>query len=221
MTLRRLAQSRWLKWLLTHATLAAAAIYALSLASGGEVEQSVGKPWKGWVWVMRGRVEMAFRHYSDDREDAPFRLVMEPWPIDSANDHHDWKGLVLTGYRRFQWHPYPWFETRPDPRFVFKRSRGSFSSTGESWLYIAVPMWCPVVLFAMPTIFLWRLQRKPQPGCCKRCGYDLTGLVCADGHDEEVDSENRCTGKVDSETRPTVCPECGQAYCGGKPMVDA
>jgi len=39
-----------------------------------------------------------------------------------------------------------------------------------------VPCWLLLVLTAIPTAWLWhRDRRRIRPGCCLRCGYDLTG----------------------------------------------
>lgn len=52
---------------------------------------------------------------------------------------------------------------------------------------IVVPLWIPFVALAIPTAFLWRLdRRRPAPGECPNCNYNLTG----------------------NTTR--ICPECGQ-----------
>ena len=48
-----------------------------------------------------------------------------------------------------------------------------------------VPFWCILIPLAVPTAGLWYLDRKPPPGCCPNCGYDLTGNVSG------------------------ICPECG------------
>ncbi|MBN1343426.1 MAG: hypothetical protein JXQ73_12135 [Phycisphaerae bacterium] len=42
------------------------------------------------------------------------------------------------------------------------------------------------MLVLIPTIYLWRKNRQPLPGCCKKCGYDLTA------------------------NESGTCPECGQ-----------
>ena len=39
-----------------------------------------------------------------------------------------------------------------------------------------VPFWLPLLITALPTAWLWhRDRRRIPPGCCPRCGYDLTG----------------------------------------------
>lgn len=53
-----------------------------------------------------------------------------------------------------------------------------------------LPLWIPFAFFALVTLDLWRKSRRHPPGCCRKCGYDLTGNV---------------SGK---------CPECGTATRG-------
>jgi hypothetical protein len=51
-----------------------------------------------------------------------------------------------------------------------------------------LPMWIPFTVLAIPTLWLWLSNvRRPVPGHCHGCGYDLTGNV---------------SGR---------CPECGEA----------
>jgi hypothetical protein len=53
-------------------------------------------------------------------------------------------------------------------------------------LSIEVPLWIPFVSFAIPTAFLWYLdRRRTQPGNCSICNYNLTGNTSG------------------------ICPECG------------
>ena len=47
------------------------------------------------------------------------------------------------------------------------------------------PLWMPLLLFAVPTVWLWHTDRRAKPWQCPKCRYDLRGL---DGG---------------------VCPECG------------
>ena len=59
--------------------------------------------------------------------------------------------------------------------------------------FVCVPLWIPFVLIGLPTAWLWRRdRRRPRPGCCAACGYDLTGNV---------------SGR---------CPECGAAVPSAK-----
>jgi hypothetical protein len=51
---------------------------------------------------------------------------------------------------------------------------------------VGIPLWIPLVVVAIPTGFLWRRNRRPPPGHCPRCRYNLTGNVSG------------------------VCPECGR-----------
>ncbi len=48
-----------------------------------------------------------------------------------------------------------------------------------------MPLWCPLILVALPTAYLYNRDRRPPPGHCLKCSYDLTGNVSG------------------------VCPECG------------
>lgn len=51
---------------------------------------------------------------------------------------------------------------------------------------IVFPLWIPLLLLAMPTALLCRLDRRCiPPGHCQSCGYNLTGNTSG------------------------ICPECG------------
>ena len=58
---------------------------------------------------------------------------------------------------------------------------------------LIVPLWILLLLTAIPTIILWRLDRRRLVGYCRKCEYDLTGNV---------------TG---------VCSECGTKVSTAKP----
>ena len=59
-------------------------------------------------------------------------------------------------------------------------------SPGSNVAGIGVPLWTLLTLAAIPTAILWRRDRRPKPGHCGQCGYDL-----------------RASKKT--------CPECGTA----------
>lgn len=52
---------------------------------------------------------------------------------------------------------------------------------------LVVPLWLPCLAIAIPTTFLWYLDRFRKTGC-RNCGYSLEGLTAA-----------------------SACPECGTA----------
>ncbi len=75
------------------------------------------------------------------------------------------------------WWPQPQFQIRPE---FFCR-----------W-QLRVPLWIPLLLIGIPSAILWWLdRRRPRPGHCRTCDYDLTGNV---------------SGR---------CPECGTAIALG------
>ena len=51
--------------------------------------------------------------------------------------------------------------------------------------WLIVPLWFPLVLIAIPTVYLWHTDRRAKPWQCAKCRYDLRGLEGG------------------------VCPECG------------
>ena len=70
-------------------------------------------------------------------------------------------------------HLWPWWQWHPTLEFE-----------GPVVASLAVPMWIPFVLIAVPSFIAWRVTRH-LPGHCRKCQYDLTGNVSG------------------------VCPECG------------
>ena len=38
---------------------------------------------------------------------------------------------------------------------------------------VFLPLWLPFLAIAAPTMVLWHRDRRPKPGCCRQCGYDL------------------------------------------------
>ncbi len=71
--------------------------------------------------------------------------------------------------------------------FVFPRG-WPFAHEGEYQWTISTPLSLPLLIALLPTLWLWRLERRqPRVGCCRKCNYDLTGNVFG------------------------RCPECGEA----------
>jgi hypothetical protein len=81
---------------------------------------------------------------------------------------------------------HPYTETRP--RGMAWREYATKLRTRDAWgeRVVDLPLWLVLVGFGAPTILSWWLDRRVAvPGCCRCCGYDLTGNVSG------------------------VCPECG------------
>ena len=79
----------------------------------------------------------------------------------------------------------------PRDRSSWRLSRGDLlprvdCSYEEDDYDVDLPLWLPLVVLLVPTVWLWRRDR-PRPGFCRVCDYDLTGNT---------------TG---------CCPECGTA----------
>lgn len=99
------------------------------------------------------------------------------------------KGSIMIARGRVQPQAY-WLWRRIPPNFEGGRLVYSWTPSFESepggWMTV-LPLWLPLVLSAIPTVILWRLNRRRGPGCCQKCGYDLRGNISG------------------------ICPECGQA----------
>jgi len=126
--------------------------------------------------------------------------------VDSSSDYGTYAPTVLYEWRRrvgSGWGPrwsvygnpfYPQFPTGVVNRFGFHLStatrRGSWAG------HAVVPTWfalaCAAALPAGRLLARWRrAARRPKPGCCPACGYDLTANVSG------------------------VCPECGEGATPG------
>lgn len=62
----------------------------------------------------------------------------------------------------------------------------------DGWFLGRLPLWIPLLLSAVPTVWLWMRVRQTARGLCRTCGYDLRGL-------------NEAISR---------CPECGTAREG-------
>lgn len=89
-------------------------------------------------------------------------------------------GMGPPGWPGFSWYadwPWEWFWLPGASRFY---------GVAGSKLGVLIPLWLPLLLTLIPTIHLWYKDREPLPGCCVKCGYDLTGNTSG------------------------LCPECGE-----------
>jgi len=67
-----------------------------------------------------------------------------------------------------------WVQRFDDPpRFYFWPPW--FNDAAPSQPDFLLPLWIPFLLVLVPTICLWRLDRRTPHGHCATCGYDLTG----------------------------------------------
>ncbi len=59
----------------------------------------------------------------------------------------------------------------------FELREATLSGPPGGWiLWATIPFWLLLLLTAIPTAWLWHRDRGwRRPGCCLRCGYDLTG----------------------------------------------
>ena len=82
-----------------------------------------------------------------------------------------------TSFRFYGWHIIPFRPGIERPTLML--APGLFIAT--------IPFWLPFTLAAIPTVILWRRDRRTvKPGCCRMCGYDL-------------------------RASKMTCPECGAA----------
>ena len=57
---------------------------------------------------------------------------------------------------------------------------------------IVFPTWMFLLAALIPTVLAWRRLRRPLPGHCRKCGYDLTGNVtgvCSECGEEIMENE--------------------------------
>ena len=83
-------------------------------------------------------------------------------------------------------HWWLWHDQKPIDLLSNLPRLPSIRGTWVSGYRVDLPLWLPFLILLVPTLLLWRRdRRKPHPGFCPRCDYDLTGNT---------------TGR---------CPECG------------
>jgi len=96
-----------------------------------------------------------------------FCFVFSPWPQQTVG----WQ--TRAAWEKMEWLP-------------------SVHNLGGSGFVRTLPLWIPFILVAIPTLYLWRADRRIPPGHCQKCGYNLKGNVSG------------------------ICPECGtNVTCSG------
>jgi len=78
-----------------------------------------------------------------------------------------------------------WFNVPPTLNLWIDWSHRALIN-GDRVRRVRVPFWMPLLLLAVPTVWLWRADRRAKPWQCAKCRYDLRGLEGG------------------------VCPECGE-----------
>lgn len=117
-----------------------------------------------------------------DYEIGPFILLCDgTFIIFSPHHNLDFSALIKNGW-----------SLDPQSQFNILLWAWRWNEGGGSQF----PLWFPALFAAIPAGLMWRneiIARRRKPGMCKKCGYDISGLVGKD-----------------------ACPECGTKFDGAK-----
>ena len=133
------------------------------------------------VFLVRGQFEVGYTVSDLDRERP--QQAESGWDISNIYlcPWREQLGLDWPRLRSYSGTRFPTFDYLPP------------SKTTE----FSLPLWLPFLALLIPTLLLWRRERKPRRGHCRRCDYDLTGNVSG------------------------VCPECGTAITGEQRAISS
>ena len=111
-----------------------------------------------------------------DGKPSDVQKVGGSWAIAKGWDYHFgiWQTRGL-----FSWIRTGRYESKRTPlidRALGMRDNGLQGTVITTWY--SLPLWIPLAVAGIPTLFLtWRDRRRPVPGRCVMCNYDLTGNV--------------------------------------------
>ena len=136
------------------------------------------------AWVATSFVGVKYYVTDDTAANAGWGMVRITWGDSWLNSYIP-PNSFLTGYFSGGY---------PDDRWVIRKQyafgwlgfarewhRGPLplgtAGSGPEHLpgFINIPFWLALLVTAIPTTILWRLDRRPREGHCLRCGYNLTG----------------------------------------------
>lgn len=160
-------QGRLLKWIATAVCMLVVGVWILSI----------------WWWVSVAKAPLIFQIDSGSLHfmDAPLFWELQDF---HAREQGRWRGRWQD-----QAHDWSWaIEQYGHPANLAERCGLRLPSWhgDPSFASLRVPFWLVLAVCLLPTIWLWRRDRRIEPGYCG-CGYNLTGNVSG------------------------VCPECGTA----------
>lgn len=97
----------------------------------------------------------------------------------------------------------------PDPWILRGPVYLKFGSAYPSWHWLPggnsvdqywyLPLWCPLLLSVLATVWLFYRDRRRLPGYCTQCGYDLTGNVSGRCPECGIDVADRVVEDVKTE----------------------
>lgn len=134
--------------------------------------------WGLTVSIAGGRAVVQYNYGTPGQPPNGAVSVRPGWLVHYYGPRETWRFFWRSGAREFFWFTVEDSRDRPN-------AFGKVGIGPNHWI-VAVPLWVPLLVFFLPTLYLWRKERRPLPGHCRKCGYDLTG------------------------NESGVCPECGQ-----------